>query len=157
MDQEIPPFLTVVEAGRLLRISRTKAYELATEWRATNGRSGLPVIDLGDLLRVPGPAIRQMLSIGLTGAGPVVSATNGGGPAATPVKASGRRRPSVPAAEPPPTPPEPPAPATGEAAGSAVRSRKRRTRSQHPQPPDQLPLFQAPPPSPPDPHPPSPS
>ena len=65
MDDEIPPFLTVEEAGRLLRIGRTKAYDLAREWRATDGRSGLPVIDFGDLLRVPGPAIRRMLGVGL--------------------------------------------------------------------------------------------
>ena len=66
MDGGVPPFLTVEEAGRLLRIGRTKAYELTREWRATGGRSGLPVIDLGDVLRVPGPAIEQMLGTGLT-------------------------------------------------------------------------------------------
>lgn len=35
-----------------MRIGRTKAYTMATEWRATNGRSGLPVVDLGNALRV---------------------------------------------------------------------------------------------------------
>ncbi len=65
MDGGVPPFLTVEEAGRLLRIGRTKAYELTREWRATGGRSGLPVIDLGDVLRVPGPAIERMLGTGL--------------------------------------------------------------------------------------------
>ena len=49
MDDEIPPFLTVEEAGRLLRIGRTKAYDLAKEWRATDGRARLPVIDFGDM------------------------------------------------------------------------------------------------------------
>lgn len=155
MDQEIPPFLTVVEAGRLLRISRTKTYELATEWRATNGRSGLPVIDLGDLLRVPGPAIRQMLCVGLTGAVSMDSATNGEPPsAARPASASGGRSPAPPAPEPPA---EQRAPATGEAAGSAVPARKPRTRSKTPHPTDQLPLFPALPFAPPDSRPPSPS
>jgi hypothetical protein len=47
------PLLTVEEAAAVLRIGRTKAYAMAREWRATNGRSGLPVIDLGNVLRVP--------------------------------------------------------------------------------------------------------
>lgn len=45
--------LTVEEAAVHLRIGRTKAYALATEWRITGGKSGLPVIDLGHVLRVP--------------------------------------------------------------------------------------------------------
>ena len=53
VDDRIPPFLTVEEASRLLKIGRTKAYDLTKEWRATGGRSGLPVVDLGDVLRVP--------------------------------------------------------------------------------------------------------
>ncbi len=38
----VPDLLTVEEAARVMRIGRTKAYALAREWRATNGRSGLP-------------------------------------------------------------------------------------------------------------------
>ena len=37
----------------MLRVGRTKAYAMAREWRATNGRSGLPVLDFGSVLRVP--------------------------------------------------------------------------------------------------------
>lgn len=51
--RRVPALLTVEEAAGHLRIGRTKAYALATEWRATGGRSGLPVIDLGNVLRVP--------------------------------------------------------------------------------------------------------
>ena len=79
LDDEIPALLTVEEAGRLLRIGRTKAYDLAQEWRATGGRSGLPVIDFGDLLRVPGPAIRRMLGVGLA---PTSVVTRSGRPCA---------------------------------------------------------------------------
>jgi hypothetical protein len=43
---EEPQTLTVEEAARVLRIGRTAAYALAREWRATNGRSGLPVLEL---------------------------------------------------------------------------------------------------------------
>lgn len=55
---------TVEEAARLLRIGRTTAYALAKEWRMTNGRSGLPVLELGRVLRVPRRALEGMLDLG---------------------------------------------------------------------------------------------
>lgn len=57
----VPVLLTVEEAGALLRIGRTKAYAMAREWRETDGQSGLPVIDLGHVLRVPRRALEEMV------------------------------------------------------------------------------------------------
>jgi excisionase family DNA binding protein len=57
---DLPEFLTVEEAARVLRIGRTSAYLLTQRWRHTHGRSGLPVQRLGRLLRVPRSAIEQM-------------------------------------------------------------------------------------------------
>ena len=57
----LPLLLTVEEAGALLRIGRTKAYAMAREWRETDGRSGLPVIELGHALRVPRHALEEMV------------------------------------------------------------------------------------------------
>lgn len=37
----------------MIRVGRTKAYAMAREWRASGGRSGLPVVDFGHALRVP--------------------------------------------------------------------------------------------------------
>lgn len=54
--------LTVEEAAGILRISRNAAYALAREWRATDGRSGLPCIVLGRCLRVPRAALLQLLN-----------------------------------------------------------------------------------------------
>lgn len=56
-----PQTLTVEEAARVLRIGRTTAYALAREWRATGGRSGLPVLELGRSLRVPRAALSRLL------------------------------------------------------------------------------------------------
>ena len=61
----IPVLLTVEEAGVLLRIGRTKAYAMAREWRETDGRSGLPVIDLGHVLRVPRQALEGLIGADL--------------------------------------------------------------------------------------------
>lgn len=64
----VPFLLTVEEAGELLRIGRTKAYAMTREWRETGGRSGLPVIDLGHVLRVPRKAIEDLIGADLSAA-----------------------------------------------------------------------------------------
>jgi YD repeat-containing protein len=62
----VPDFFTVEEAAAILRIGRTAAYALAREYLATDGASGLPVVRLGKLLRVP----RTRL-VAMTGTDPV--------------------------------------------------------------------------------------
>jgi hypothetical protein len=57
-----PQTFTVEEAARILRIGRTTADALAREWRATRGRSGLPVLELGRSLRVPRSALAELLA-----------------------------------------------------------------------------------------------
>jgi len=57
--------MTVEEAARLLRVGRTKAYAMAREWRATGGRSGLPVVDFGNVLRVPRQALEDLIGADL--------------------------------------------------------------------------------------------
>ena len=67
MGERPPALLTIEEASALLRIGRTKAYAMAREWRASGGRSGLPVVDLGSVLRVPLKALEEMTGADLTG------------------------------------------------------------------------------------------
>ena len=154
MDDRIPPFLTVEEAGRLLKIGRTKAYDLTREWRATGGRSGLPVVDLGDVLRVPGPAIEQMLGIGLgashpglepTGKRSCLAAVDPAVPVDTPAPA---QEPPAPAAERSPTAPT----VHRDVPGSAPLVAGARTPRQRRRPTNQLPLFEALIPTNPEPH-----
>lgn len=79
MGDSAPALYTVEEAAKLLRVGRTKAYALTREWRATGGRSGLPVVDFGNILRVPRAALEQMLGVDL-GAVPVVEVAPAGDP-----------------------------------------------------------------------------
>ena len=57
----LPAVLSVEEAAAVLRIGRTSAYALTRVWRATSGREGLPVLQLGRNLRVPRAAIIRLL------------------------------------------------------------------------------------------------
>jgi len=50
---EPPDFLTIEEAARIARIGRTTAYDIAREYEATAGATGLPVVRFGKQLRVP--------------------------------------------------------------------------------------------------------
>ena len=47
LPQDLPPFLTIEEAARLLRIGRTTAYIQARLFHETGGREGLPNVCLG--------------------------------------------------------------------------------------------------------------
>ena len=58
---ELPDVLTVEEAAAFLRIGRGAAYELARQWRLTDGREGLPVVTLGRTLRVPKASLARLL------------------------------------------------------------------------------------------------
>ena len=57
----VPDLLTVEEVARLLRIGRTKAYALTQEWRATGGKSGIKVIEIGGQLRVPRVWLEELM------------------------------------------------------------------------------------------------
>jgi hypothetical protein len=68
----LPDLLTVEEAAALLRIGRNQAYDLTRQWRATNGKSGLPVVEFGrHTLRVPRHALERLIGAELTGPLPV--------------------------------------------------------------------------------------
>ncbi len=56
--------LTVEEAGRVLRIGRSLAYELAARYEASGGVDGLPVIRVAGCLRVPKWALLELAMTG---------------------------------------------------------------------------------------------
>ena len=59
MFDELPPFMTVIQAGEVLQIGRSKAYELTVEWERTAGRSGLAFVWCGAQKRIPRTALEQ--------------------------------------------------------------------------------------------------
>ena len=61
---DLPAMLTVEEAARILRIGRSLAYQLATRYLDSGGTDGLPVLRLGGVLRVPGFALRELITTG---------------------------------------------------------------------------------------------
>ncbi len=62
-----PPLLhTIEEAGEVLRVGRTLAYALARLHEETGGLEGLPVIRLGNCLRVPPWALLEFALNGRT-------------------------------------------------------------------------------------------
>ena len=63
---EVPDFLTVEEAARVLRIGRTAAYTQASRWLDTGGDDGLPVQRVGGLLRVPRAQFERHFGIAIT-------------------------------------------------------------------------------------------
>ena len=84
----LPDLLTVEEAARILRIGRTKAYAMASEWRRTGGKSGLPVVDIGGL-RVPTCLLEDMIGGPITSLGPVAITPAVGRASNAPPAASG--------------------------------------------------------------------
>lgn len=61
---ELPLLLTVEEAAGVLRIGRTLAYSLARRYVESGGVAGLPVIRLGNRLRVPRWALLELARTG---------------------------------------------------------------------------------------------
>ena len=62
---DAPQLLTVDEAARLLRIGRSRAYELANAYLGSGGTTGMPVFRLGPgCLRVPRWALIELAATG---------------------------------------------------------------------------------------------
>ena len=60
----MPLLLKVEEAAAVLRISRSRAYEMTTLYAHTAGTSGLPSLRIGGLLRIPKFALYELATTG---------------------------------------------------------------------------------------------
>jgi excisionase family DNA binding protein len=61
MLDDLPPFLTVGQAAKVLQLGRSKTYELTVEWERTGGRSGLPFVWFGRQKRIPRAALVRFI------------------------------------------------------------------------------------------------
>ena len=61
---ELPLMLMVDEAASVLRIGRSKAYEMTKPYDTSAGTRGLPVLRLGDPLRGPRFALHEFVTAG---------------------------------------------------------------------------------------------
>ncbi|MGI9053942.1 MAG: helix-turn-helix domain-containing protein [Ilumatobacteraceae bacterium] len=59
-----PLMMTVEEAAEVLRVSRAHGYALARRYEALDGTKGVPVLRVGNCLRVPRWALVEFLSTG---------------------------------------------------------------------------------------------
>ena len=66
MLDDLPPFMTIEQAGRVLQLGRSKTYELSVEWERTGGRSGLPFVWFGHQKRIPRAALVRFIEDTLT-------------------------------------------------------------------------------------------
>jgi excisionase family DNA binding protein len=57
MLDDLPPFLTVEQAGKALQLGRSKSYELTVEWERSGGTSGIPFVWFGNQKRIPRDAL----------------------------------------------------------------------------------------------------
>lgn len=53
MFEDLPPFMTVSQAAKVLQLGRSKTYELTVEWERSGGKSGLPFVWFGCQKRIP--------------------------------------------------------------------------------------------------------
>lgn len=65
MLDDLPPFLTVEQAGTALQLGRSKTYELTVEWERSAGESGLPFVWFGRRKRVPRAVLEQFIQCAL--------------------------------------------------------------------------------------------
>lgn len=61
MLDDLPPFLTVGQAAKVLQLGRSKTYELTVEYDCSAGRSGLPFVWLGRQKRIPRTALIRFM------------------------------------------------------------------------------------------------
>jgi hypothetical protein len=66
IEQAAPDLLTIKEAGAVMRVGRSKAYDLARRYLATGGVDGLPVRRIGNQLRAPRLLLEEWLGVPIT-------------------------------------------------------------------------------------------
>lgn len=61
MLEDLTPFLTVEQVGKVLQLGRSKTYELTVEWERSGGTSGVPFVWFGNQKRIPRDALARFV------------------------------------------------------------------------------------------------
>lgn len=61
MLDDLPPFMTIDQAAKVLQLGRSKTYELSVEWERSGGRAGLPFVWFGHQKRIPRIALERFV------------------------------------------------------------------------------------------------
>ena len=61
MLDDLPPFMTVEQAAKVLQLGRSKTYQLTVEWELSSGATGLPFVKFGAQKRVPRAALVRLI------------------------------------------------------------------------------------------------
>jgi len=64
--EDLPAFMTVEQAAKVLQLGRSKAYQLSVEWERTGGASGLPFVWFGHQKRIPRAALERFIDQALS-------------------------------------------------------------------------------------------
>ena len=91
IETAAPDLLTIDDAAAVMRIGRTKAYELARLYVDSYGADGLPVRRIGNQLRTPRLLLEDWLGVPITW--PIPPATIALEPTPPPVPVESRPRP----------------------------------------------------------------
>ncbi len=66
MLDELPAFMTVEQAAKVLQLGRSKTYQLSVEWERTGRASGLPFVWFGHQKRIPRAALERFINQALS-------------------------------------------------------------------------------------------
>lgn len=58
---DVPPFMTIEQAAKVLQLGRSKTYELTVEWDRSGGKSGLPFVWFGHQKRIPRAVLQRFV------------------------------------------------------------------------------------------------
>lgn len=61
MLDDLPVFMTIDQAAKVLQLGRSKTYELSVEWERSGGARGLPFVWFGHQKRIPRAALEAFI------------------------------------------------------------------------------------------------